>query len=317
MIAGRSRLGHLNFLIGPICQTDHVMFERYTEKARRVIFFARYEASEYGSAYIESEHLLLGLARENKELIRTALPNLDSPGKTIRAEIEARIGRRPRISTSVEMPLTQECKHILDFAAEEAERLAQKYVGTDHLLLGILREGTCAAARILTHHGASADELRHKIAEHPSDHIAGGASSNIRYQSPYARSQVPLGEAVDSFLKAWGAGDAKAVADLFAGHGQLWDIHGELWHFRAQIENGVAAHFNSAKSTDVAPDVRDIKMAAANVAVVTLVWAPKGEAEQPNAASLRIVLVLREDTHWRIVSAHFASLPPGASTTAS
>lgn len=292
------------------------MFERYTEKARRVIFFARYEASQYGSPYIESEHLLLGLAREDKPLIVAALPNLQLAGKTIRAEVEAGIERHPRTSVSLEVPLTEECEHILNFAAEEAERLGQKQVATDHLLLGILREGTCTAARILTQHGASAEELRRRIAEHPSDHIVGGTQSNVGYQSAYARSQAPLGEAIDVFLKAWAAGDAKAVADLFAGHGQLWDVHGELWLSQAQIEKGVAAHFHTGRSADVAPDVRDIKMIAVNVAIVTLVWDPKGEAEPPNAESLRVVIVLRDDTHWRIVSAHLALLPPAASAVA-
>lgn len=293
------------------------MFQRYSEKARRVIFFARYEASQYGSAHIESEHLLLGLAREDKPLIRAVLSNLESPGKVIRAEIEAGLDAPcVPISTAVEVPLTRECKHILNSAVEEADRLGQKQVATDHLLLGILREGTCTAARILTQHGASAEELRRRIAEHPSDHIVGGTQSNVGYQSAYARSQAPLGDAIDVFLKAWAAGDAKAVADLFAGHGQLWDVHGELWLSQAQIEKGVAAHFHTGRSADVAPDVRDIKMIAVNVAIVTLVWDPKGEAEPPNAESLRVVIVLRDDTHWRIVSAHLALLPPAASAVA-
>ena len=98
------------------------MFERYTEKARRVIFFARYEASQYGSPYIETEHLLLGLMREDKALANRFLRSHGAI-ESIRKEIEARITIRERISTSVEVPLSQECKRILNFAAEEAERL--------------------------------------------------------------------------------------------------------------------------------------------------------------------------------------------------
>jgi len=88
------------------------VFERYTEKARRVIFFARYEASQYGSPYIETEHLLLGLMREDKALANRFLRQQGSI-ESIRKEIEARITIRERISTSVEVPLSAECKRIL------------------------------------------------------------------------------------------------------------------------------------------------------------------------------------------------------------
>jgi ATP-dependent Clp protease ATP-binding subunit ClpC len=124
------------------------VFERYTEKARRVIFFARYEASQYGSQYIETEHLLLGLLREDKALANRFLRAHGSI-EAIRKEIEARITQRERISTSVDVPLSRECKSILNFAAEEAERLGHKHVGTEHLLLGILREEKSFAAEIL------------------------------------------------------------------------------------------------------------------------------------------------------------------------
>ncbi|HTU34503.1 MAG TPA: SgcJ/EcaC family oxidoreductase [Candidatus Acidoferrum sp.] len=293
------------------------MFQHYTEKARRVIFFARYEASQYGSSHIESEHLLLGIAREDKALIRAVLPNLESPGKTIRAEIEAGLDApRAPISTVVEVPLTQECKCILNFAVEEAERLGHKEVATDHLLLGILRERKCVAARILTQHGASAEELRQKIAERPGGSTREDAQTEGAYQRQYGRLQAPLGEAVDSFLNAWATRDSKAVAELFTPHGQLWDIGGELWHSQAQIEKGLDRHFSTIKSFEVAPDVRDIKMVAANVAVVTLVWDLKGEAKAI-AARLRVVLIFRDDARWRIASAHLASLSPGVSAAAS
>ena len=139
------------------------MFERYTEKARRVIFFARYEASQYGSPYIETEHLLLGLMREDKALASRFLRSHGAI-ESIRKEIEARITIRERISTSVEVPLSQECKRILNFAAEEAERLGHKHVGTEHLLLGILREEKCFGAEILTERGVRLSALREEMA---------------------------------------------------------------------------------------------------------------------------------------------------------
>jgi ATP-dependent Clp protease ATP-binding subunit ClpC len=139
------------------------VFERYTEKARRVIFFARYEASQYGSPYIETEHLLLGLMREDKALANRFLRSHGSI-ESIRKEIEQRITIRERISTSVEVPLSQESKRILNFATEEAERLGHKHVGTEHLLLGILREEKCFGAEILQERGLRLTALREELA---------------------------------------------------------------------------------------------------------------------------------------------------------
>src|SRR5580658_2349163 len=115
------------------------MFERYTEKARRVIFFARYEASQFGSPYIETEHLLLGLLREDKQLANRFLGS-HAAVDSIRKQIEGHTTAREKISTSVDMPLSQERKRVLAYAAEEAERLNQGYIGTEHLLLGLLRQ---------------------------------------------------------------------------------------------------------------------------------------------------------------------------------
>src|SRR6266705_2099532 len=139
------------------------VFERYTEKARRVIFFARYEASQYGSPYIETEHLLLGLMREDKALANRFLRSHGSI-ESIRKEIEQRITIRERISTSVEVPLSQESKRILNFATEEAERLGHKHVGTEHLLLGIRREEKCFGAEILKERGLRLSTLREELA---------------------------------------------------------------------------------------------------------------------------------------------------------
>src|SRR6187402_49071 len=114
------------------------MFERYTERARRVIFFARYEASQFGSTTIETEHLLLGLIREDKNLTNRFLRSSSSI-ENIRKEIEGRTTIREKVSTSIDLPLSNECKRILAYANEEAERLNHRHIGTEHLLLGILR----------------------------------------------------------------------------------------------------------------------------------------------------------------------------------
>ena len=135
------------------------MFERYTEKARRTIFFARYEASQFGSPYIETEHLLLGLLREDKALTSRFLRGV-SDVESIRMQIENATTIREKIHTSVDLPLSNECKRILAYAAEEAEKLAQKHIDCEHLLLGILREEKSFAAQLLSERGLFLDRVR-------------------------------------------------------------------------------------------------------------------------------------------------------------
>ena len=138
------------------------MFERYTEKARRVIFFARYEASQFGSPYIETEHLLLGIIREDKKLANRFLHSHASVA-SIREQVEAHVTVREKTSTSIDLPLSNESKRVLAYAAEEAERLAHKHIGSEHLLLGLLREEKCFAAQILVERGVRLAEAREEI----------------------------------------------------------------------------------------------------------------------------------------------------------
>lgn len=148
------------------------MFERYTEKARRVIFFARYEASQFGSPYIETEHLLLGLLREDKALTNRFLRSHASV-ESIRKQIEGLTTTREKTSTSLDLPLSNESKRVLAYAAEEAERLAHKHIGTEHLLLGLLREEKCLAAQILMERGLRLNEVREELGRHSHDEELG------------------------------------------------------------------------------------------------------------------------------------------------
>ena len=141
------------------------MFERYTERARRVLFFARYEASQLGSISIETEHLLLGLIREGKGLTSRIFARSHLSLEGIRKEIEGRTVCREKVSTSVEIPFSTETKRVLQFAAEEAERLLHNYVGTEHLLLGILREERCIGASILVGKGMRLNTVREDIVQ--------------------------------------------------------------------------------------------------------------------------------------------------------
>ncbi len=142
------------------------MFERYTEKARRAMFFARYEASQFGSPDIETEHLLLGLLREDKALASRFLSPHTSV-ESIRKKVEEHTTVREKVSTTVDLPLSQESKRVLAYAAEEAERLAHKQIGTEHLLLGLLREEKCFAAEILSGCGLRPSAFREELSRAP------------------------------------------------------------------------------------------------------------------------------------------------------
>ncbi len=141
------------------------MFERYTERARRVLFFARYEASQLGSISIETEHLLLGLIREGKGLTSRIFARSHLSIENIRKEIEGRTVFREKVSTSVEIPFSAETKRVLQFAAEEADRLLHNYIGTEHLLLGILREERSVASTVLSEKGMRLKAVREDIVQ--------------------------------------------------------------------------------------------------------------------------------------------------------
>jgi hypothetical protein len=142
------------------------MFERYTERARRIIFFARYEASRFGSEYIHTEHLLLGVAREDKALFPSLSLKLDY--ESIEKELSAQMKVGKPIPTSVDLPLSEEAKKVLQYAAEESDRLKDHHIGTEHFLLGLLREEKSSVARLLSKHGAELSTLRDKLKTLPA-----------------------------------------------------------------------------------------------------------------------------------------------------
>ena len=147
------------------------MFERYTEGARRTIFFARYEASQVGSPYIETEHILLGLVREDKALFKRLLPDVNCD--SIRQEVITHTKGGAPVSTSVDLALSNESKRALVCGAEEAERLAHRHIGTEHLLLGLLREAEHPAAQLLRQRGADIAKLRAEISKLPTPWFSG------------------------------------------------------------------------------------------------------------------------------------------------
>ena len=133
------------------------MFERYTEKARRVIFFARYEASAFGSPYIEPVHLLLGLFREDKALANRFLPS-HAIFDAIREQIEAHAMAREQVSTSVDLPMNEDSKRALAFAAEEAPASGQVVLQTGKsILMGVIGTTLWSPYRSITRPASTTD----------------------------------------------------------------------------------------------------------------------------------------------------------------
>jgi quinol monooxygenase YgiN len=150
------------------------MFERYTERARRALFFARYEASQLGSRAIGTEHLLLGLMREGHGAAATICREAGLDFGQTHLEIAHAFDDRPRLSTSVQIPLTPEGRTALERSSAEADRLMHRHIGTVHLLLGLLGEPESPVGVILARVGLDLDRAR-KVASRlpdPSDEVA-------------------------------------------------------------------------------------------------------------------------------------------------
>ena len=153
------------------------MFELYTESARRVMFFARYEASEKGSTAIGTEHLLLGLLRGGRGLVTHILSASNVAAESVRQEIDRRIAGREKIPTSVEIPFTTESQVALQYAAEEADRLGHNYIGPEHLLLALVRQEGSIAGSVLSGRGLRIDAAREAVIRTLADPATPGLRS--------------------------------------------------------------------------------------------------------------------------------------------
>src|SRR4249920_1730125 len=135
------------------------MFERFTETARRALFFARFEVSELGGPAIEAEHLLLGILRADQGPAPRLFAAAGFSYSEARAAIQAHQGTGERLSTSIEIPFTDEAKRVFERAQKEADRLDHPHIGNEHLLLGILHQESSFAAGLLRSHGLNLDSL--------------------------------------------------------------------------------------------------------------------------------------------------------------
>jgi len=204
------------------------MFERFTEGARRTIFFSRYEASQFGAREITTEHLLLGLSREAKVLLGHFLPNCR--GDEIRRQIEQQSPPAgEKVSTRVDMPLSTASKNVLSRAAEEANRNKDAQIGNEHLLLALLGpigEEKCAANEILRGYGLELTRVRAEIEQAAYDvrrrWDKGSGGKLAAYEAPRSRPAA-----------------APAFEDIPSGEGGRWggglirktEAFGRLFHW--------------------------------------------------------------------------------------
>src|SRR5205807_808445 len=137
-------------------------FERFTERAKKVLTLAQEEAERSHHSYIGTEHLLLGLLREGEGLAAKVLNNLGVEINKVRSTIESVLGRNERIIIQQIIP-TSRVKKVIELSFEEARRMGHEYVGTEHLLLGLLIEGDGIAAHVLTDLGVTEAKLRKEI----------------------------------------------------------------------------------------------------------------------------------------------------------
>ena len=155
------------------------MFERYTEKARRGTFLRATKPASLALLILRQNTFYWDFcAKEYKALTNRFLRSHASV-ESIRKQIEGHTTIREKVSTSVDLPLSNECKRVLAYAAEEAERLSHKHIGTEHLLLGLLREEKCFAAEILHERGLRLSTIRGRVGSYQSGKVPAGTSTRV------------------------------------------------------------------------------------------------------------------------------------------
>ncbi|MCA8914774.1 MAG: ATP-dependent Clp protease ATP-binding subunit [Planctomycetes bacterium] len=172
------------------------MFEQFTERARKVLGLARQEAQKFNHEYIGTEHILLGLILEGSGVAATVLRNMDVDLRKIRLEIEKLVQQGPQVMTAPsKLPFTPRAKRVIDLAKEEAATLNHEHVGTEHLLLGLLRENEGIAAQVLMNLGVRLDEVREEVLEllSPDANASGEKGDTSRRNKPRDTASINPG----------------------------------------------------------------------------------------------------------------------------
>jgi len=172
------------------------MFERFTDRARKVMALANQEAQRFNHEYIGTEHILLGLVKEGSGVGANVLKNLDVDLRKVRLEVEKLVKSGPDMVTMGKLPQTPRAKKVIEYAIEEARNLNHNYVGTEHLLLGLLREHDGVAAQVLMNLGLKLEEVREEVLNLLGAGVENDEPSAPERQGQKAKSKTP---ALDSF----------------------------------------------------------------------------------------------------------------------
>jgi ATP-dependent Clp protease ATP-binding subunit ClpC len=175
------------------------MYERFTDRARKVMQLANQEAQRFNHEYVGTEHVLLGLVKEGSGVAANVLKNLDVDLRKIRVEVEKIVQSGPDMVTMGKLPQTPRAKKVIEYAIEEARNLNHNYVGTEHLLLGLLREQEGVAAQVLMNLNLKLEEVREEVLNllgHGMDAGSGGGEGGERASAKGGKSKTP---ALDSF----------------------------------------------------------------------------------------------------------------------
>ncbi|MBY0586792.1 ATP-dependent Clp protease ATP-binding subunit [bacterium] len=172
------------------------MYERFTDRARKVMQLANQEAQRFNHEYIGTEHILLGLVKEGSGVAANVLKNLDVDLRKIRMEVEKIVQAGPDMVTMGKLPHTPRAKKVIEYAIEEARNLNHNYVGTEHLLLGLLREQEGVAAQVLMNLNLKLDEVREEVLNLLGHGMESSGEPSERAQKGGGKSKTP---ALDSF----------------------------------------------------------------------------------------------------------------------
>ena len=190
------------------------MYERFTDRARKVMQLANQEAQRFNHEYIGTEHILLGLVKEGSGVAANVLKNLDVDLRKIRLEVEKLVQSGPEMVTIGKLPQTPRAKKVIEYSMEEARNLNHNYVGTEHILLGLLREQEGVAAQVLMNLGLKLDDVREEVlnllghgmesgdgerGRSDSGSAAGSSSGGERIESGSAKGGISKTPALDSF----------------------------------------------------------------------------------------------------------------------
>ena len=184
------------------------MWQRFTERARKVVFYAQEEAQKFGEGFVSTEHLLLGLVREPDSVASRVLEKLGVTNNRVRVEVEKQLPRGDP-DPSAGMTLTPRAKRVIDLAYDEARGLNNAYIGTEHLLLGLVREGDGLAGRVLAKLGVDLERARREVVALQDAEAASRGETNVRPRTTFTD---------DLRHYRWDAYDAEAQAALLRAH---------------------------------------------------------------------------------------------------